>query len=135
MQVSDPEYVATRGGWGIVEWAVDSRGQMPARELYLNLPDEDKAKVLLLFKRLADFGRISNTEKFKQLGEKAGSKGRGIWEFKSFQIRFLGDFRPGHRFILAHGTDIKKANALSGSDIGKAIRILAEHDARGSGKR
>ena len=69
MQVSDPEYVAARGGWGIVEWAVDSRGQMPARELYLNLPDEDKAKVLLLFKRLADFGRISNTEKFKQLGE------------------------------------------------------------------
>jgi len=108
---------------------------MLARDLYSSLPAEDKAKVSSLFGRLAEFGRISNREKFNQLGEKAGSKGHGIWEFKSFQIRFLGVFRPGFRFVIAHGTDIKKSRALSPSDIEIAIRILAEHDARGSGNK
>ncbi|MBI4537596.1 MAG: type II toxin-antitoxin system RelE/ParE family toxin [candidate division NC10 bacterium] len=98
----------------------------------MSLPDEDKAKVISLFNRLADFGRISNREKFNQLGEKAGPRGRGIWEFKSFQIRFFGEFRAGAKFVIAHGTSTKKSRALSASDIGIAIRILAEHDARRS---
>ncbi len=135
MQVSDPEYIVARGAWGTVEWAIDSRGRMPARDLYLGLPSGDKAKVSSLFNRLAGFGRISNREKFNQLGEKAGPKGRKLWEFKSFQIRFIGDFRPGSRFVVAHGTDSKKARVLSPADIGVAIRILDEHDARGSGKK
>lgn len=102
---------------------------MPAKEFYLKLPDADRVKVVALFKRLADFGQISNREKFKQLGPKAGPKGRGLWEFKSGQIRLIGDFRPGSRFVVAHGT-IKKADDLPKAEIEKAIRILAEHDAR-----
>lgn len=135
MQVSEPEYIAARGAWGTVEWAIDSRKRMPARDLYLRLPPEDQAKVSTLFKRLADFGRISNREKFNQLGERAGPKGRHIWEFKSFQIRFLGEFRPGSRFVVAHGTDIKKSRELPPKDIEIAIRVLAEHDARRSGSK
>ncbi len=62
------------------------------------------------------------------LGEKAGPKARGLWECKSFQIRFIGDFRPGGRFIIAHGLDNKKKDNLPKPDIEKAVRILEEHD-------
>lgn len=120
--------VAAQGKWGTVEWAVDARGSMPAREFYLDvLDDKDKAKILALFQRLAERGEIPNREKFRQLGKKAGPEGRGLWEFKSFQIRFLGDFRPGKRFMVAHGLR-KKRDDLPRADIDKAIRILAEHD-------
>ena len=63
---------AATGYWGSVVWAVDASGNAPAREFFLNLRDEDAAKIEALFKRLANFGRISNKEQFK---------GRAIWEF------------------------------------------------------
>jgi len=129
---SDPVHIAAKGAWGKVEWAIDLKGEMPARDYYLKLPDEDKAKVNTLFQRLADFGSITNWEKFRQLGEKAGAKAKGLCEFKSFQIRFIGDFRPGKRFIIAHGTR-KKKDKLPQAEIEKAIRILVEHDAREGG--
>ena len=81
----------------------------------------------MIFQRLAEFGRITNTEKFKQLGEKAGQQRRGLWEFKSFQLRFLGDFRPGCRFILAQGIR-KKQDKLRRSDIEAATQVLYEWD-------
>ena len=116
-----------------MEWAVDSRGDLPARKVYLSLLDKNKAKVDALFRRLAESGPILNREKFRQLGEKAGTKARGLWEFKSFQIRFIGDFRPGGRFIIAHGLDNKKKDNLPKPDIEKAVRILEEHDSRERG--
>ena len=42
-----------------------------------------------LFNLLANQGRISSKEKFKKLAER---KGLAIWEFKRFQLRFLGGF-------------------------------------------
>jgi hypothetical protein len=52
--------------------------------------------VLALFQILGETGKILNREKFKGLGE----QGLGLFEFKSFQIRFIGDFRPGKRFVV-----------------------------------
>jgi len=121
--------VAARGDWGTVEWAVDGRDSMPAREFYEDLDDKDKAKIQALFQRLAEHGEIRNREKFRQLGKKAGPEGRDLWEFKSFQIRFLGDFRPGKRFVVAHGLR-KKRDDLPKADIYRAVRILAEPDER-----
>lgn len=118
-----------------MEWAVDSRGDLPARKVYLSLHDKHKVKIDALFRRLADFGPLSNREKFRQLGEKAGTKARGLWEFKSFQIRFIGDFKPGGRFIVAHGLDNKKRDNLPKPDIEKAVRILEEHDSRERGMK
>lgn len=127
--------IAAAGSWGTVEWAIDLRDDLPARNIYILLHDNDKAKINALFRRLADFGKISHREKFRQLGEKAGDKARGLWEFKSFQIRFIGDFRPGKRFIVAHGLDNKKKDDLPRADIEKAVRILEEHDSRERGAR
>ena len=121
--------IAAEGEWGRVEWASDKNGNMPARDYYLALPDEDKAKILPLFQYLADKGSIQNREKFKKLGKKAKGKGSELREFKSFQHRFLGDFRPGGRFIIAHALQ-KKSDNLRESDIEKTVRILQENDQR-----
>ena len=124
--------IAAVGQWGRVEWAADGTGKMPARSYYLDLSDDDKAKILALFQRLADRGFIPNREKFKKLGEKAKGQGSELWEFKSFQYRFLGDFRPNGRFIIVHALR-KKSDNLPASDIAKAVRILREHDQREEG--
>jgi hypothetical protein len=94
----------------------------------MTLSPEDRAKVSALFQRLADFGQIRDQQKFKQLGERAGKKGRGLWEFKRFQVRFFGDFSPGRRFIVASGLDGKKKDDLPRQAIKRAIRILEEHN-------
>lgn len=121
--------LAAKGQWGEVLWATDARGAMPARAYFLAQSEGDRAKLQALFQRLADFGRINNEEKFKNLGFKAGKAAKGLWEFKSFQLRFIGDFRPGSRFVISHGTR-KKKDDLSKSDIDAAVTVLAEHDAR-----
>ena len=82
-----------RGEWGRVEWATDGNGNTPALSYYLELPDSDQAKINALLKLLADRGFIQNREKFKKLGSKAKGKGSELWEIKSFQLRFLGDYR------------------------------------------
>ncbi len=98
----------------------------------MSLSEGDQARVLALFRRLAETGRIVNREKFKKLGSMAAGGGSEIWEFKSFQVRFLGDFRRGGRFLVAHGIR-KKEHNLRPADIEIAVRILKEHDSRKEG--
>ena len=129
MSNDDSLDVVAKGAWGSVLWAVDAAGRRPAKDFYEGLSSQNQAKVLALFQRLAEVGQVSNREKFKQLGPKAGEQGKGLWEFKSHQIRMIGDFKPGYRFFLAHGT-IKKQDRLDKADIERAVRILREHDSR-----
>src|SRR5262245_761464 len=119
--IQQQERVAARGSWGTVEWAFNALRELPARAFFLTLSDGDRRKVMALFQRLAEFGRISHIEKFKALGK----AGLGLWEFKSHQIRFIGDFREGKRFLVAHGLWKKKDN-LDRADIEHAARVLRE---------
>lgn len=105
-----------------MEWAETTAGKRPAKEFYEGLDDEDKAKALALFKRFADHGRITNREKFKKLQD-------GLFELKSYQVRFLGDHRPGHRFIVATGIKKKRDNHKR-KDLKRAHEVLAENDRR-----
>ena len=118
----DPENVAAVGLWGRVTWARDKAGRTSALSFYKSLSLPDRTKVQALFKRVADYGIIPNREKFKKLEA-------DLWEFKSFQIRFLGDYRHGREFVVAHGV-VKKKDRHSKADVEKARRIRAEHDER-----
>lgn len=124
--------IAADGKWGRVEWASDKNGDMPARDYYLDLPDKDKAKISALFQLFTNRGFIQNREKFKKLGSKAKGKGSELWEFKSFQHRFLGDYRQKGRFIIAYALR-KKSDNLPKSAIAKAVRVLQENDQREEG--
>jgi hypothetical protein len=128
--MSDKSAVAVAGQRLRVEWAIDSRGRMPALEFFKALAKEDRLKVIGLFNRLAEHGDIASREHFKSLGK----TGEGLWEFKRFQLRFLGDYRPGGRFVVAHGVR-KKRDDLDPADIARAKRILDEHDERETRER
>jgi hypothetical protein len=123
MSEKSGDRTAAKGTWGTVEWALDLRLRMPGLEFFMTLDPADQRKVAALFQWLASDGRVPNREKFKGLGRDAG----GLWEFKSFQIRFLGDFRPGARFLVALGL-LKKQDELRPQDIATALRILTEND-------
>lgn len=99
---------------------------MPAREFFLDLPEKDAGKLDALFRRLAEFGQIKNVEKFKKLDDR---QGRAIWEFKIFQIRFLGGFVPGGQFVIAYGVR-KKKDKHKDKDLDRAAQILNEHMSR-----
>lgn len=103
-----------------IEWARDARRRAPAKDFFDALEETEQAKMLALFRRLADHGKIVNKELFKKL------RG-GLWEFKRFQLRFIGDFRPGGAFVIAIGLQ-KKKDRHSDSDLETADRILREDE-------
>lgn len=115
--------------WGLgatVVWAVDAKGSIPARSFFNDLTDGDRAKIQALFNRLATYGEIRTRERFKKLDTRHGV---ALWEFKSFQIRFIGAFVPKTRpreFVVAHGLR-KKKDRHSASDLERAVRIIKEH--------
>jgi hypothetical protein len=94
---------------------------MPGREFLDSQNEVDQAKVYALFQQLAETGQLRNREKFQKLTD------TDLFEFKSFQLRFMGDFRPGHRFVIALGVRKKKDKATP-ADLRLAQRILQEYD-------
>lgn len=102
-----------------IEWALDGNGTARGLEYFQQLRTKDQVKVTALLKRLADHGAITNREKFKKLDD-------GLFEFKSYQVRLLGDFRPGGRFLIAYGVT-KKDDRHKNKDLRIAREILANH--------
>jgi hypothetical protein len=109
-----------------VVWAVDRRGRTPAKRFYSELAQADRAKIQSQFNNLAKDGHIPTTERFKKL---RNMRGLALWEFKSFQIRFIGTFSKGTspgEFVVAIGLR-KKSDRHKDSDLERAARILNEH--------
>lgn len=112
--------VAT-GFWGIVAFACRPNGTLPAEEFYNELSLGNQAKVMNLFRRMADAGVIRNRKKFKQVeGD--------IFEFKSSRVR-ISCYRDGNHWYLLHGFDKKSDNWPEGELI-KARHLLVEHRGR-----
>lgn len=129
-----PEFlIAAKGVWGRVLWAQGVDGKASAMEFFKELSVQDQAKVVVLFQRMADLGTqgLQNREKFKSLGK---CRSESLFEFKSFQLRFLGAYRPGSEFVVAHGLR-KKSDDLPPQALEIAARILKEHDAYHSPQR
>lgn len=123
MSHDDNSRVAATGQALTIVWGTDARARSVAKDFYDALNTADQVKVMALFQRLADHGQIHNREKFKGLGR----QGHDLWEFKSFQLRFLGDFRPGGRFVVAFAVR-KKKDEHTRADLEAAVRLLREHD-------
>jgi hypothetical protein len=128
-ECSDNTQIAAKGTWGVVVWSTVPQ----AREYFQMLDDGDKAKCLKLFQWMANDGKIINREKFRALGQEYGPIGRGLFEFKAFQIRFLGAFRPGGKFVIARGLT-KKKDKHDRPDLEATQKVLAEYDALNPGK-
>jgi hypothetical protein len=108
-----------------IEFAIRSNGTMPAKDFYDNdLSDAERRKLLPPMVRLAETRLVSNKEHFKKI---EGTE--ELWEFKSHQVRLIGFFLPGGRFVLAHGLR-KKQDRLAAKDIKLADEIRKEVSGR-----
>lgn len=121
MDRQDDNTVVASGKGGIIGYAVQQNGKMPAEEfiagLHKSLTPQKKAKLLALFQSKAD-GTILSQVKFKLLKD-------GIYEFKSGQARVLC-FTKGSDIYLTNGY-IKKKDKCPPREINKAKRIKREH--------
>lgn len=103
--------VAYAGTQKTIDLFIEADGSCPAEEFLNSLSQSDRRKIDVLFERMGQHGRISNTEKFKKL---EGSK--EVWEFKSFQVRLLCFHAPGKKVVICKGI-IKKRDKHAKSDI------------------
>lgn len=124
--MSEPN-VAAKGAWGRVIWAQEGS----AKKFFDGQSESDRAKLAALFNHVAGAGTLNNREKFKKLGDvKAPGEHEAhrLFEFKSFQLRFLGEFRPNREFVIAHATQ-KKKDDLGHADLVRTAVILSNEPA------
>lgn len=98
-------------------------GQSPGFEFFSALSIEDKAKLMNLFRLIADHGAISNKEKFGDLGD-------GLYEFKSFQIRMPFAYAKERGLVLITHGFLKKKDTAPKEEIKRAWRIFNEDQER-----
>lgn len=95
-------------------YAIDGSGARPARDFATSLKESEKAKLIALFSRMSNHGRIQNEEKFKH---EAGK----IFAFKSDPIR-ITCFQVEKDWYLTHGF-IKKRQKCPPTELGRAENI------------
>lgn len=96
------EYIAYQGGEFTLEWYYDIRGQSAALEYFEGLTLDRKKKLLNLFKRLGDIGKVFNTEKFRYEGDQ-------LYALKPSEDRFLCFFFDGAKVIITNAYEKKTA--------------------------
>lgn len=117
-EAADRARIVADGTMATIEYAVRSNGSMAAKEFIATLTETDQRRLAVLFKRLADIGRIMNREQFKRVEGP-------IWEFKRHQVR-VACFQIGKRWLLTHGFR-KKGDHWKPSELDRATRIMNEH--------
>ena len=90
------EFVAYQGELLTIEWYHDEKGRSDALTFFNALSDSQKRKTLMLFKRMGDFGKISDVTKFINEGDK-------IFAFKPQPDRFLSFFWTGKKVVVTNG--------------------------------
>src|SRR5438309_2363344 len=93
--------IAYRGPKFTIEYAIRTDGSAPAQDFFNSLDTRWQARLVTLFIRLGDSGRISNTEQFNKFSDE-------FFEFKAFQCRMPCYFRPDRRVVITHGFIKKK---------------------------
>lgn len=76
------EYIAYDGMYFTIEWYFDTNYQSQALDYYQSLNNDERIKVLKLFKRMGDAREIKDKTKFMNEGDK-------IYAFKPQPDRFL----------------------------------------------
>lgn len=84
--------IAYQGELLTIEWYHDEKEESDALAYFNKLSDTQKRKTLMLFKRMGDFGKVSDVTKFRNEGDK-------IFAFKPQPDRFLSFFWTGKRLL------------------------------------
>ena len=120
------EFIAYQGEALTVEWFFDENGNSDSLKYFESLSDIQKRKTLMLFKRMGDFGKISDITKFRNEGDK-------IFAFKPQPERFLSFFYVGKKIVVTNAFR-KKSQKLPEKEKNLALQRMNSYDARvGSG--
>ena len=99
-----------------IEWGQGSAKECQAREYYYALDEADRAKVLALFKRMADVGKIYDTSKFTQETKK-------LYAFKPHPHRFFSFFIKGKRIIIVRAYQ-KQSQKAPARELARAEALM-----------
>ncbi len=116
------EFVAYEGETLTVEWFFNEKGKSEALDFFETLSNAQKRKTLMLFKRIGDFGKISDITKFRNEGEK-------IFAFKPQPDRFLSFFYVGKKIVVTNGFR-KKAKKLPKKEKNLALKRMKNYNSR-----
>ena len=116
------EFVAYQGDALTIEWFFDETGNSDSLNYFESLSDTQKRKVLMLFKRMGDFGKISDITKFRNEGDK-------IFAFKPQPDRFLSFFYIGKKVVVTNAFR-KKTQKLPEKEKYLALQRMNSYDSR-----
>jgi len=119
MNMDDNTCLIYSGLMFTLEWYYDKSGKNFAREYYKETSREQKRKFFVLAKRMGDFGKISDTTKFRNEGD-------GIYAFKPKPDRYLSFFTDEKKIIVTNGFT-KKTNKLPKNEKDLAIRCRKDY--------
>lgn len=116
------EYIAYEGPQYTIEWFFDENGHSSALIYYKSLDKAQKVKLLLLLKRMGDFGKILDKTKFHNEGDK-------IYAFKPHPNRFLCFFVQQKKIIITNAF-CKKQQKLPPNEKEKALKCKNDFEER-----
>lgn len=116
------EYIAYEGQAFTIEWYYDMNGKSQALEYYESFSQKEKKKLLYLFKRMGDAGKISDTTKFNHEGDQ-------IYAFKPQSDRFLCFFFDGKKIVLTNAF-CKKQQKLPSNEKDSALKSRKDYELR-----
>lgn len=119
------EYIAYSGTAFTVEWYFDSIGNSDVLEYFNNQNDTQKRKLLMLFKRIGDFGKINDITKFRNEGDK-------IFAFKIQPDRYLAFFYSGKKIVVTNAF-VKKSDKLPKREKEKSLSRKSDYEQRTNG--
>ena len=108
------EFIAYSGEKFTIEWFYDEKGISQPLCYFETLDEVEQDKTLYLFKRMGNFGRISDTTKFNFEGD-------GVYAFKPQPHRFLSFFIIGKKIIITNAYR-KKTDKLPKSEKEMALK-------------
>lgn len=116
------EYVAYKGNAFCIEWYYDVNGNSEALRFFNKLSCSQQRKILMLFKRMGDNGKIMDATKFRNEGDK-------IYAFKPRPHRFLAFFYSGQKIIVTNAFT-KKTQKLPENEKMRALAYKADYEKR-----
>ncbi len=116
------EFIAYEGDSLTVEWFYDENGKSDSLDYFESLSNTQKRKVLMLFKRIGDFGKIFDITKFRNEGEK-------VFAFKPQPDRFLSFFYVGKKVVVTNAFR-KKSQKLPKKEKYLALQRMSNYDSR-----
>jgi hypothetical protein len=116
------EYIAYAGEAFTIEWYIDAQGHSPALEYFRSLSEDRQDQALFLFKRMGDFGRISDLTKFRNEGDK-------IFAFKPQPDRYLCFFIAGKKIVISNAFE-KRSQKLPRSERLRALKAYSDYQSR-----